>query len=148
MSFGSLRLTRELAKLKEENIEGVNIIPTENILIWEADIEGPVGTPFEEGIFRLSLKFSNDYPLVPPSVKFITDIYHPNVYKDGKICVDILQSEWSPGQNISSILISIRSLLIDPNPNSPANRDAAVIFLRNRNEYDKRVKERIFNRIV
>ena len=88
----------------------------------------------------MEINFSDDYPVKPPSVKFISPIFHPNVYRDGKICVDILQGEWSPAQNVRTILVSIRSLLMDPNPNSPANRDAAIIFKRDIEEYNKKVK--------
>jgi ubiquitin-conjugating enzyme E2 A len=76
----------------------------------------------------------------PPSVKFISHIYHPNVYKGGSICVDILQSEWSPAQNIRTILLSIRSLLMDPNPTSPANREAANLYVKDKESYNQKVK--------
>ena len=140
MSLSTLRLTRELSKLKQESVEGIEINETEDIMNWFAIITGPPDTPFEGGKFKLQLKFSGEYPIKPPSVKFVSNIFHPNVYRDGKICVDILQHQWSPAQNIRSILISIRSLLMDPNPSSPANRDAAVLFRDNYNEYVKKVK--------
>ena len=143
MSFTTLRLTRELAKLNQENVDGVEILATTDIYNWKATIDGPKDTPFEEGKFDIELKFNDDYPVKPPSVKFITPMFHPNIYRDGKICVDILQREWSPAQNIRTILISIRSLLIDPNPDSPANRDAAKLFVGNKEEYFKRVKSMI-----
>jgi ubiquitin-conjugating enzyme E2 A len=140
MSFTTLRLTRELAKLNKENVDGVEILATDDIYNWKAIIDGPKDTPFEDGKFNLELKFNDDYPVKPPSVKFLTQMFHPNIYRDGKICVDILQREWSPAQNIRTILISIRSLLIDPNPDSPANRDAAKLFVSNKKEYYNKVK--------
>lgn len=143
MSFTTLRLTRELAKLNKENVDGVEIIPTKDICHWNAIIDGPKDTPFENGKFNMELKFSDNYPVKPPSVKFTSDMFHPNIYRDGKICVDILQGEWSPAQNIRTILISIRSLLIDPNPDSPANRKAAMMFVGNREEYNNTVRKLI-----
>ena len=143
MSFTTLRLTRELAKLNQENVDGVEILATKDIYNWKAKIDGPKDTPFEEGKFDIELKFNDDYPVKPPSVKFITPMFHPNIYRDGKICVDILQREWSPAQNIRTILISIRSLLIDPNPDSPANRDAATLFVKDKEGYYKKVKNMI-----
>lgn len=140
MTFTKLRLTRELAKLSKENVDGVEILANNDIYNWKAVIDGPKDTPFENGKFHLELKFYDDYPVKPPSVKFSTQMFHPNIYKDGKICVDILQREWSPAQNIRTILISIRSLLLDPNPDSPANRDAAKLFVSNKEEYYKKVK--------
>ena len=82
-----------------------------------------------------------DYPNKPPVVKFVSKLFHPNVYADGAICLDILQNQWSPIYDIAAILTSIQSLLNDPNPNSPANAEAARLWQENRREYAKRVKE-------
>jgi ubiquitin-conjugating enzyme E2 A len=72
-------------------------------------------------------------------------MYHPNIYRDGKICIDILQNEWTPAQNIRTILYSIRSLLMDPNPASPANREAAELYNKDRIAYENKVKEYVKN---
>lgn len=126
----------------------------------------PDDTPWEGGTFNLTLEFSEDYPNKAPTVKFITKMFHPNsafrclvclralrftsltcygdtaaVYNDGQICLDILQNQWSPIYDISAILTSIQSLLCDPNPNSPANSEAARLFQENRREYNRRVRE-------
>jgi ubiquitin-conjugating enzyme E2 A len=68
-------------------------------------------------------------------------MFHPNVYLDGSICLDILQNQWSPIYDIAAILTSIQSLLCDPNPNSPANHEAAQLFQTNKREYNRRVRE-------
>jgi ubiquitin-conjugating enzyme E2 A len=73
-------------------------------------------------------------------VKFITKMFHPNIYADGAICLDILQNQWSPIYDISAILTSIQSLLTDPNPNSPANSEASKLYVENKGEYNRRVK--------
>lgn len=78
------------------------------------------------------MEFTHEYPHRPPIVKFVTQIYHPNVYTDGRICLDILSNEWSPIYDIEALLTSIRSLLCDPNPNSPANGSAAEMYISNR----------------
>jgi len=68
------------------------------------------------GTFKLILEFSEEYPNKAPQVKFVSKIFHPNVYADGKICLDILQNQWSPIYDVAAILTSIQSLLSDPNP--------------------------------
>ena len=137
------RLTRELKKINDENIPNITILPPENILIWYAKIYGPKDSPFENGVFDIKLSFDNDYPVKPPSVKFLSKMFHPNIYRDGFICIDILQTEWSPAQNVRTILLSILSLLTDPNPSSPANSDASKLFMNNYTEYCQRVKSYI-----
>jgi ubiquitin-protein ligase len=145
MDFVIKRLSRELTKLKEDTdkLDGINIDEPQDILIWNAKIMGPSNTPYEEGEFDIMLKFDSDYPKRPPSVKFLIPIFHPNIYRDGKICIDILQNEWTPAQNVRTILYSIRSLLMDPNPSSPANREAAELYIKDRTAYDNKVREHI-----
>ncbi|PAV57481.1 hypothetical protein WR25_26894 [Diploscapter pachys] len=94
------RLMRDFKKLQEDPPAGVSGAPTEdNILAWEAIIFGPQDTPFEDGTFKLSLEFTEEYPNKPPTVKFISKMFHPNVYADGSICLDILQSWLNFGEN-------------------------------------------------
>jgi len=145
MDFVFKRLNKELSKLKEEadKLDGIIIEDPKDILEWNAKIIGPPDTPYQDGIFNIQLKFDSDYPKRPPSVKFLTYMYHPNIYRDGKICIDILQNEWTPAQNVRTILYSIRSLLMDPNPSSPANREAAELFNKDRIAYENKVKELI-----
>ena len=88
-----------------------------------------------------SMKFHEVYPHKPPEVKFVSKMFHPNVYNDGSICLDILKSQWSPIYDVSAILTSIQSLLCDPNPKSPANSEAARLYQENRREYERKVKE-------
>jgi ubiquitin-conjugating enzyme E2 A len=117
-------------------------------------IFSPDDTPWEGGTFRLSLEFTEDYPNKSPVVKFLSKMFHPNgtmystfgfdfalVYSDGSICLDILQNQWSPIYDIAAILTSIQSLLCDPNPNSPANSEAARLYQENKREYNRKVKE-------
>jgi ubiquitin-conjugating enzyme E2 A len=142
MSFVINRLTKELDKLKKEPVDGFTLEEFSNIMLWQGTLEGPKDTPYENGKFKIQFTFDTDYPIKPPSVKFLQYIYHPNLYKDGKICVDILQShEWSPAQNVRTIIHSLRSLFMDPNPSSPANREAAELYMKDKVAYTVRVKE-------
>lgn len=143
MSFATKRLCKELSVVQNESIEGITIINSDDIFIWKAIIDGPKDSPFEGGKFKIDIKFDNNYPVKPPAVKFTSPIFHPNIYKDGRICVDILQGEWTPTQNIRTVLLSLRSLLIDPNPFSPANREAAELFRNSKDNYNSRIKEMI-----
>ena len=103
------RLIKDLKKIQSEQTdESIMAIPDEkNIFKWEAIILGPEDTEWEGGIFKLELEFTDAYPNKAPAVKFVSEIFHPNVYNDGKICLDILQNNWSPVYDVQSILISI-----------------------------------------
>ena len=100
----------------------------------------PDETLWEGGTFSLRLEFTEEYPDKPPDVRFLTKMFHPNIYADGKICLDILQKEWSPLLDIGAVLQSIQSLLNDPNPDSPANSEAARFFVEEPLKYQKLVR--------
>lgn len=136
------RLMRDFKRLQKDPPTGIQAAPLDNnVMAWQAVIFGPDDTPWEGGTFKLLLEFTEDYPNKPPVVKFLSKLFHPNVYSDGKICLDILQNQWSPIYDIAAILTSIQSLLSDPNPASPANAEASQLFERDRREYNKRVRE-------
>jgi ubiquitin-conjugating enzyme E2 A len=141
MSIALKRITKELENLKKEQIEGFVLTNTENLWSWQGILYGPPDSPYEKGQFPFQITFENDYPVKPPSVKFLKQIFHPNIYRDGKICIDILQShEWSPSQNVRTIMLSLRSLFMDPNPKSPANAEAAKLYIEDREKFNIRVK--------
>ena len=136
------RLLRDFKRLQKDPPSGIQAAPLDNnVMTWQAVIIGPDDTPWEGGTFRLVLEFSEDYPNKPPVVRFVSRLFHPNVYNDGKICLDILQNQWSPIYDISAVLTSIQSLLSDPNPASPANAEASQLFERDRREYNQRVRQ-------
>ena len=127
---------------KEKDLDGMTAAPdADNIFHWRAVIFGPKDTIWEDGIFELEMNFKDDFPDTAPDVKFVTPVYHPNVYRNGNICLDILQDKWSRACDISSILNSIRSLFDDPNPKSPANAEAAQDFTDNKPKYNEKVKQ-------
>ena len=134
---------KDLKKIQsEENDESITAVPEDdNILKWSAIIFGPDDTEWEGGVFKLKMVFSDQYPNKPPEVQFLTKIFHPNVYNDGRICLDILQNNWSPVYDVQSILISVQQLLTDPNNKSPANNEASQMHQNNYKEYVRRVKE-------
>ena len=132
------RLRKEHQKLHKNPIPNCSATPSDNnILKWNALILGPKDTVYEGGIFKLEFNFSLKYPLEPPLVRFKTKIYHPNIDSSGGICLDILKNEWSPIQNISSILLSICSLLNDPNPEDPLVVHIAQLYKENRKKFEE-----------
>lgn len=139
------RLMKDFMSLRKEtqNPEtiGFQCAPDQNnIFRWTAVMFGPDDTVWEDGQFKMELTFDENYPNKPPSVQFTSKMFHPNIYNNGKICLDILQNQWSPIYDVSAILTSIRSLLADPNPNSPANAEAAKLYQEDRKAYEKRVR--------
>jgi len=136
------RLTKELKDMQKDDIPNLSAGPVNNNLFeWEAVIMGPIATPYEGGIFNLSISIPSNYPFKPPIVIFKTKIYHPNINSAGNICLDILKTQWSPALTISKILLSICSLLSDPNPNDPLVPDIANLLKTNPELYSKTAKE-------
>jgi len=98
-------------------------------------------SPYDGGIFFLNIHFPTDYPFKPPKVQFQTKIYHCNVNGNGSICLDILQSQWSPALTISKVLLSVCSLLTDPNPDDPLVPEIARLYKQDRAKHDATAKE-------
>ena len=154
MSFSKAK--KKLVKLyqdfkAEEDVKGLYAAPDEkNIFKWNCVILGPADTIWADGTFKLELEFDDGYPSTPPKGRFNPSIYHPNVYKDGRLCLDILTpKEWDRNNKMSSILLSIQSLLDDPNPDSPANHEATEAFKAYKkdqsDEYRRKVRECVEN---
>ncbi len=102
---------------------------------------GPPGSPYEGGVFFLKIQFPNDYPFKPPKLQFETKVYHCNINAQGGICLDILKDNWSPALTISKVLLSISSLLTDPNPDDPLMPEIAQQVKNNRPLHDKTAAE-------
>ncbi|XP_044478866.1 ubiquitin-conjugating enzyme E2 20-like [Mangifera indica] len=135
------RLQTELMALMMSGDSGISAFPEEdNIFSWKGTIHGSKDTVFEGTEYKLSLSFPFDYPFKPPKVKFETICFHPNVDLFGNICLDILQDKWSSAYDVRTILISIQSLLGEPNISSPLNSQAAQLW-SNQAEYRKMVEK-------
>ncbi len=102
---------------------------------------GPEDSPYHGGLFYLHIQFPVDYPFKPPKITFSTKIYHCNVNSNGNICLDILKDQWSPALTISKVLLSISSLLTDPNPDDPLVPEIANILKTNKNKHDANARE-------
>ena len=108
---------------------------------WVATIMGPEGSPYAGGLYQLDIHFPTDYPFKPPKIVFMTKIYHPNINSSGSICLDILKDQWSPALTISKVLLSISSLLTDPNPDDPLVPEIAHLYKTNRSKYEATARE-------
>lgn len=146
MATAIKRIQMEMSRMKNsicreipENISA-GPVSENNLLHWSAIIIGAVGTPYEGGMFKLTMVFPNNYPFVPPVVRFETKLFHPNISETGEICLDVLKYNWSPAYSISHILLSIVALLSDPNPDDPLNPDASHLYKADKNVYNDRVR--------
>ena len=135
------RIERELQELRRDPPTSCSAGPTGSDLFkWEGCIFGPDDSPFVGGVFHLTIQFPADYPFRPPHVQFKTKIYHPNINGSGLICLDILKGNWSPALTISKVLLSICSLLTDPNPDDPFVPDIARLYKENRAAYEEQAR--------
>jgi ubiquitin-conjugating enzyme E2 D/E len=136
------RLTKEFHEINETkpndqqnlvySIQPVN----NNLFEWHGYIFGPTGTPYQGGAFEIEIKCPTNYPFKPPAVTFKTRIFHPNISATGTICLDILKDKWSPALTISKVLLSVISLLNEPNPDDPLEPNTAELMKTNRKAFE------------
>ena len=120
------RIQKETERLNLDPVPGISASPdASNSRYFHIQIMGPLATPYESGLFELELYLPDDYPMCPPKVRFLTKIYHPNVDRLGRICLDILKDKWSPALQIRSVLLSIQALMSAPNPDDPLDPSIA-----------------------
>lgn len=140
------RMKKELEMLTKEPPFGVSCWPQGGRLnCLEARLQGPQGTPYEGGTFKLEINIPERYPFEPPQIKFLTKIYHPNIDTAGRICLDVLkampQGSWKPAHNISTVLTSIQLLLSEPNPDDGLMADISAEYKHNRPLFEGKARE-------
>ncbi|KAF7496066.1 Ubiquitin-conjugating enzyme E2 G2 [Sarcoptes scabiei] len=155
MSSAVRRLMTEYKQLTMNPPDGILAGPVneENFFEWDSYILGPEGTYYEGGVYAAKITFPKDYPLSPPTMRFTTEMFHPNIYQDGRVCISILHApgedplgyesiaeRWSPVQSIEKVLLSVVSMLAEPNPESGANVDAAKLWRENREAFAAKIK--------
>jgi ubiquitin-conjugating enzyme E2 N len=132
MAALSVRIVKETKRLCTESDPGICATPfVDNPRYFSVTITGPADSPYQGGIFRLELFLPSDYPMAPPKIRFLTKIYHPNVDKLGRICLDVIKDKWTPCLNIRTALISIQALLSAPNPDDPFDNGVAKAWKTN-----------------
>ena len=140
--MASKRIQKELYDLGTDPPAQCTAGPVgENLFHWQATIMGPTDSPYQGGLFVLDIQFPPDYPFKPPKVEFLSRIYHPNISSNGSICLDILKSKWSPALTVSKVLLSICSLLCDPNPDDPLVSDIALIYKSDKQKFNTLARE-------
>ena len=145
------RLMYELKEIRKDTNYLYSISPNDdNFMEWNFSVIGPEDTYYEGGIFKGKINFNKDYPNKPPSVYF-DNILHPNIFRDGKVCISILHEgtdhygyeqdieRWLPTHGVNTIMLSIISMLSAPNFESPANVDASILCKDNPEEYKKKI---------
>merc|ERR1711968_7342 len=141
-AMASKRINKELQDLSKDPPSNTSAGPVgDDLFHWQATIMGPPDSPLAGGVFFLNVHFPTDYPFKPPKIQFTTRLYHPNINSNGSICLDILKDQWSPALTISKVLLSICSLLTDPNPDDPLVPEIAHIFKTNPALYQKTARE-------
>lgn len=157
---GKRRLIKELQMIAEDNSLGIRVslakspAGDETLSEWDLYMDGPINSLYEGYILHAKMTFPSQYPYHPPTFKFISSVYHPNVYEDGKVCISILHTDqdelidneivnctWTPGLSVRTVCLSIVSLLNEPNIYSPANVDASKDFRDSLEEYKLKVKK-------
>eukprot|EP00946_MAST-07B_sp_MAST-7B-sp1_P001482 g1482.t1 len=153
--MGRKRLMLEYKQMTENPPAGViaGLISEEDPYRWECLLMGPDDSELEGGCFRAVIDIPRTYPLNPPKMRFTSKMWHPNIYPDGRVCISILhapgqdqfgyereEERWSPIQSIDKIILSVLSILADPNDESPANIDAAKMWREDRASYIKIVR--------
>lgn len=161
-SMAAIRaLQMELKSLQSQPVEGFKVTADDdNLFKWTVAIFGPPGTLYQGAYFKATLTFPSNYPYSPPTMRFIHPVYHPNVYPSGELCISILHApvddphsgelpseRWNPTQTVRTILLSVISLLNEPNTYSPANVDASVSYRKYKekgnSEYAEIIKKQV-----
>lgn len=137
------RLSRELKDLEQNQYPSCFAGPKDSVDFyhWQGSIIGPETSPYAGGVFYLDIQIPVEYPFEPPRVKFVTNICHPNISSEGDICVDILKDTWSPALTIGNILLSITSLLSDPNARNALDGDIGKLYLWDRQAFVQRARD-------
>lgn len=138
----SKRILKETQNLAIDPPPGISASPDpSNYRYFHIVMTGPDGTPYEGGLYRLELFLPEQYPMEPPKVRFLTKIFHPNIDKLGRICLDILKENWSPALQIRTVLLSVQALLAAPEPDDPLDTSVADLYKADRLAFEHKARE-------
>jgi len=135
------RIHREISDVKKEDLGDITLVPSDDLFVWCGTLPGPEGSVYEGGVFHIAVNLPPDYPFSAPKVTFKTRIYHMNISDQGNICIDILKHNWSPALSLFKVILSLSSLLTDPNPKDPLVPSIAAQYTRNRKLHDSTARQ-------
>ncbi|XP_032437825.1 uncharacterized protein LOC116731986 [Xiphophorus hellerii] len=137
------RIMEELKGLHCEPHPYINIFPSESdFTFWKIVLEGPPDTPYEKGTFELYCQFGTEYPVKPPTVRFVTPIYHCNINNVGRICHNILDRNYNSLITMREILEAVFGLLMHPEPEDPLDSILAEEYRTNKESYDQEARKK------
>jgi len=141
-STAGRRIGKELNDLHARPISGVTIDPKEeNVLIWHCTVKGPADSPYKGGTFHFTVTFPDTFPFKPPTVAFLTKIYHPGFNEEGHICLPILRDEWKPSISMQTVLKMIQDKIGKPSVDDPFDTDVAAILKNDKPKFEATAKE-------
>lgn len=136
------RILEELKSLHCDPHPFFRVFPSESdFTFWRILMQGPPDTPYEKGVFELYCQFGPDYPVKPPLVRFVTQVYHCNINTVGRICHNIFDRNYNAHITMREILEAVYGLLIIPEPDDPLDSILAEEFLTSRDIYEREAKK-------
>ncbi|KAL3138484.1 hypothetical protein ABBQ32_006274 [Trebouxia sp. C0010 RCD-2024] len=137
------RIQKELKEIDRDKASGVTVeVSDGNLQKLTGFVEGPKDTAYEGGYFVVDIVLDNQYPFVPPKMRFVTKVWHPNVSSaNGAICLDILKDQWSPALTLKTALLSLQALLSSPEPADPQDAVVAKQYMRQNKDFQRQAKE-------
>jgi len=136
------RIQRELKEIEKDPGSGVTVlVMSDNLQTLRGCFPGPKDTPYEGGLFDVDIQLDNQYPFVPPKMRFLTKVWHPNISsQNGAICLDILKDQWSPALTIKTALLSLQALLSSPQADDPQDAVVAKQYMSDHQGFQQKAK--------
>ncbi|KAF5843812.1 ubiquitin conjugating enzyme [Dunaliella salina] len=139
MTLDAGRINKELKEISKDVASGVEVqLRGSGLNKLVGYVPGPKDTPYEGGRYEVDINLDEQYPFVPPKMRFVTKVWHPNISSaNGAICLDVLKDQWSPALTIKTALLSLQALLSSPQPDDPQDAVVAKQYLDDRKLFER-----------